>query len=51
MQVSQKRQQPGLLQGVILAFAEEPEVYKTAGARTKAEQWDEGGIAPLSSLH
>lgn len=51
MQVSQKRQQTGVLQGVISAFAEEPEVYKTAGARTKAEQWDEGGIAPLSPLH
>ncbi|KAK9841191.1 hypothetical protein WJX74_001700 [Apatococcus lobatus] len=50
-QISQKRQQLGLLQSVISAFAEEPEVYKTAGARTKAEQWDEGGIAPLLPLH
>ena len=50
LQVSQKRLQDGTLQSVIAAFAEEPEVYKTAGARTKAEQWDEGGTLPLGSL-
>ncbi|KAK9815884.1 hypothetical protein WJX72_011277 [[Myrmecia] bisecta] len=51
-QVAGKRRQAGIAKAVANAFTEDLAIYKSSGLseRTKAELWDEGGVAPLMSL-
>ena len=46
-----RRQKPSLLDRVIKAFNEEPAVQITGEVRSRASIWDEGGLAPLPTLH